>query len=128
MSGVDLHIHTTASDGKLSPEAIVARAAGLGLAAIAAEVAFADKNAQKKTFVEVIHAVLHSLQGGCFTVKFHVKQSGKPLFPPPLACSLSGEQKGCFTVEFHVKRRGGCPTSHNPRPVVSSFRFLRKSN
>jgi predicted metal-dependent phosphoesterase TrpH len=32
---VDLHIHSTASDGRLSPEDIVIAAAGLGLAAIA---------------------------------------------------------------------------------------------
>lgn len=31
MSQVDLHIHSTASDGRLSPEAIVAKAAELGL-------------------------------------------------------------------------------------------------
>lgn len=32
---VDLHLHSTASDGELSPEALVARAAGAGLAAMA---------------------------------------------------------------------------------------------
>ncbi len=32
---VDLHVHSTASDGELSPEAVVGRAAGAGLAAIA---------------------------------------------------------------------------------------------
>lgn len=32
---IDLHVHSTASDGELSPEAVVARAAGAGLAAIA---------------------------------------------------------------------------------------------
>ena len=35
MSKVDLHIHSTASDGKLSPEAVVQKAAGLGLTTIA---------------------------------------------------------------------------------------------
>ncbi len=35
MSQVDLHIHSTASDGKLSPEAVVGRAAALGLKVIA---------------------------------------------------------------------------------------------
>ncbi len=35
MSQVDLHIHSTASDGKFSPEAIVGKAAGLGLKVIA---------------------------------------------------------------------------------------------
>jgi len=35
VSGVDLHLHSTASDGKLSPEAVVARAASLGLSCIA---------------------------------------------------------------------------------------------
>lgn len=34
MSKIDLHIHSTASDGKLSPEEIVTRAAGLGLTTI----------------------------------------------------------------------------------------------
>jgi len=32
---IDLHVHTTASDGSLTPEQVVARAAKLGLAAIA---------------------------------------------------------------------------------------------
>ena len=32
---VDLHLHTTASDGKLTPEEVVTRAAGLGLEVIA---------------------------------------------------------------------------------------------
>jgi hypothetical protein len=45
----------------------------LGLTAIAAEVAFAYQNAQKKAFFEVIHAVSASLKECCFTVKFHVK-------------------------------------------------------
>ena len=31
----DLHVHSTASDGKLSPEAVVAKAAGLGLKVLA---------------------------------------------------------------------------------------------
>ena len=35
MSQVDLHIHSTASDGKFSPEAIVGKAAELGLTVIA---------------------------------------------------------------------------------------------
>ena len=35
MSQVDLHIHSTASDGKFSPEAIVGKAAELGLTTIA---------------------------------------------------------------------------------------------
>ncbi len=35
MSLVDLHFHSSASDGKLSPEAIVKKAAGLGLKVIA---------------------------------------------------------------------------------------------
>jgi len=35
VSQVDLHIHSTASDGKFSPEAIVGRAAALGLTIIA---------------------------------------------------------------------------------------------
>ena len=35
MSQVDLHIHSTASDGKFSPEAIVSKAAALGLTVIA---------------------------------------------------------------------------------------------
>lgn len=35
VSRVDLHIHSTASDGRFSPEDIVAKAAGLGLAVIA---------------------------------------------------------------------------------------------
>ena len=35
MSQVDLHIHSTASDGKFSPEAIVTKAAGLGMKVIA---------------------------------------------------------------------------------------------
>ncbi len=35
MSQIDLHIHSTASDGKFSPEAIVGKAAGLGLKVIA---------------------------------------------------------------------------------------------
>ena len=35
MSKVDLHIHTTASDGKFSPADIVRKAAELGLAVIA---------------------------------------------------------------------------------------------
>lgn len=34
MSQVDLHIHSNASDGKLSPEAVVAKAAALGLKVI----------------------------------------------------------------------------------------------
>jgi predicted metal-dependent phosphoesterase TrpH len=33
--GIDLHIHSTASDGKLSPEAVVGKAAELGLTIIA---------------------------------------------------------------------------------------------
>ncbi|HEX5386245.1 MAG TPA: PHP domain-containing protein [Gemmatimonadales bacterium] len=32
---VDLHVHSTASDGELTPQAVVARAAGAGLAAMA---------------------------------------------------------------------------------------------
>ena len=32
---IDLHIHTTASDGSLTPSEVVERAAGRGLAAIA---------------------------------------------------------------------------------------------
>jgi predicted metal-dependent phosphoesterase TrpH len=32
---VDLHVHTTASDGKYSPTEVVRRAAGLGLSVIA---------------------------------------------------------------------------------------------
>jgi len=32
---IDLHVHSTASDGELAPEAVVARAAAAGLAAIA---------------------------------------------------------------------------------------------
>lgn len=32
---IDLHVHSTASDGELAPEAVVARAAGAGLAAVA---------------------------------------------------------------------------------------------
>ncbi|MBM3307324.1 MAG: PHP domain-containing protein [Candidatus Eisenbacteria bacterium] len=35
MGGIDLHVHTTASDGSLTPSEVVARASGLGLAAIA---------------------------------------------------------------------------------------------
>jgi len=35
VSGVDLHIHSTASDGKLSPEDLVGKAADLGLKVIA---------------------------------------------------------------------------------------------
>ncbi|MFC1942162.1 PHP domain-containing protein [Chloroflexota bacterium] len=35
MSQVDLHIHSTASDGKFSPEEIIAKAAALGLTTIA---------------------------------------------------------------------------------------------
>ncbi|MBE9512601.1 MAG: PHP domain-containing protein [Chloroflexi bacterium] len=35
VSQVDLHIHSTASDGRLSPEEVVARSAGLGLTTIA---------------------------------------------------------------------------------------------
>ncbi len=35
MARVDLHIHSTASDGRFSPEEIVAKAAGLGMAVIA---------------------------------------------------------------------------------------------
>ena len=35
MGRVDLHVHSTASDGKLSPEAVVAKAAGLGLKVLA---------------------------------------------------------------------------------------------
>ena len=31
---IDLHLHTTASDGRLTPSALVARAAGLGLTVI----------------------------------------------------------------------------------------------
>jgi len=34
-AGVDLHVHTTASDGRFNPEEIVKKAAGLGLKAIA---------------------------------------------------------------------------------------------
>lgn len=34
MSRVDLHVHSTASDGKFSPEAIISKAAGLGLKVI----------------------------------------------------------------------------------------------
>ena len=33
--GIDLHAHTTASDGSLSPTELVDKAAGLGLAALA---------------------------------------------------------------------------------------------
>ena len=33
--GIDLHMHTTASDGRYSPGEIVAKAAALGLSAIA---------------------------------------------------------------------------------------------
>lgn len=35
MGGIDLHIHTTVSDGRFTPEEIVARAANLGLTTIA---------------------------------------------------------------------------------------------
>ncbi|MCD8066936.1 MAG: PHP domain-containing protein [Oscillospiraceae bacterium] len=35
MTRIDLHVHTTASDGTLTPAAVTARARGLGLAAIA---------------------------------------------------------------------------------------------
>ena len=35
MGQVDLHVHSTASDGKLSPQAVVAKAAGLGLKVMA---------------------------------------------------------------------------------------------
>ncbi len=35
MGKIDLHIHSTASDGRLSPEAVVGKAAGLGLTIIA---------------------------------------------------------------------------------------------
>ena len=35
MSKIDLHIHSTASDGRLSPEEVVRKAAGLGLTIIA---------------------------------------------------------------------------------------------
>ena len=35
ISRIDLHIHTTASDGRFSPEEIVRKAAGLDLSAIA---------------------------------------------------------------------------------------------
>jgi predicted metal-dependent phosphoesterase TrpH len=35
VGGIDLHLHTTASDGKFSPEDIVKKAAGLGLRTIA---------------------------------------------------------------------------------------------
>jgi predicted metal-dependent phosphoesterase TrpH len=35
VSQVDLHIHSTASDGRLSPEEVVAKSAGLGLTTIA---------------------------------------------------------------------------------------------
>ena len=35
MSGIDLHVHSTASDGKLSPQAVVEKAAALGLKYIA---------------------------------------------------------------------------------------------
>ena len=35
MSGVDLHIHSTASDGRFSPEEIVRKAAEAGLSVIA---------------------------------------------------------------------------------------------
>jgi predicted metal-dependent phosphoesterase TrpH len=35
VGGVDLHVHTTVSDGKFSPQQIVAKAAGLGLNTIA---------------------------------------------------------------------------------------------
>ncbi|MCC8049000.1 MAG: PHP domain-containing protein [Oscillospiraceae bacterium] len=35
MTCIDLHVHTTASDGTLTPAAVTARARGLGLAAIA---------------------------------------------------------------------------------------------
>lgn len=34
MSGVDLHVHSTASDGKLTPEALIGKAAALGLKVI----------------------------------------------------------------------------------------------
>ncbi|MFN2166289.1 MAG: PHP domain-containing protein, partial [Anaerolineae bacterium] len=34
-SRVDLHCHTTASDGSLAPEKLVARAAGLGIKVLA---------------------------------------------------------------------------------------------
>jgi len=34
-AGIDLHLHTTVSDGRFSPEEIVRKAAGLGLSAIA---------------------------------------------------------------------------------------------
>ena len=33
--GIDLHAHTTASDGSLSPTELVQKAAGIGLAALA---------------------------------------------------------------------------------------------
>ena len=32
--GIDLHAHTTASDGSLSPAELVAKAAGIGLSAL----------------------------------------------------------------------------------------------
>jgi predicted metal-dependent phosphoesterase TrpH len=35
VSGIDLHVHSTASDGKLSPQAVVEKAAALGLKYIA---------------------------------------------------------------------------------------------
>ena len=35
MGQVDLHVHSTASDGRLSPEEVVAKAAGLGLKVMA---------------------------------------------------------------------------------------------
>ena len=63
-AGIDLHIHTTASDGKFSPEEIVRKAAELGLAVIAIcdhdtvdGVAPALKEAGSSTHLKVIPGI-----------------------------------------------------------------------
>ena len=49
MSQVDLHLHSTASDGRLSPAEVVRKSAGLGLTVIA----LTDHNSVEEKSIDV---------------------------------------------------------------------------